>query len=478
MRKTTKRRLQLLAVILLIGGAVMISNPKATNIGWLDNWLQKMTIKQGLDLQGGVHLVYEADMHNIEKGKEMESLKGVQDVIERRVNAFGVAEPVIRPSKIGDSYRLIVELAGVTDVEEAKKTLKETPFLEFKEEGETQTELLEEGKKFVEETALQSFQTMQNNENIKDEDKLTLEEIKTRLTEQMLQPQWQATGLSGKQLEKAQVNFNQQTGQPTVSLQFNGEGKNLFKEITERSKGKRVAIFLDGMVISAPTVQSVIRDGRAEISGGFTLTEAKDLAQRLNAGALPVPIKLVQEQSIEASLGVESLQKSLRAAFWGLVAVAVFMIIYYRLAGVVAVVALVSYTALMVAAIKLSSLSPFGITLTLPGIAGFILSVGMAVDANILIFERIREELKRGRELSAAINEGFKRAWTSIRDGNYSTLITSFILVIFGSGFIQGFALILIMGVLLSMFTAIVITRVIIRLLETKWLGKRKRWIV
>jgi preprotein translocase subunit SecD len=478
MKKTTKRRLQLLAVILLIGGAVTISSPKETNIGWLDSWLQKMTIKQGLDLQGGVHLVYEADMQNIEKGKEMESLKGVQDVIERRVNAFGVAEPVIRPSKIGDSYRLIVELAGVTDVEEAKKTLKETPFLEFKEEGEIKTELSEEEQKMVEQLAPQYLENLKTQQKEGSEAIPTLDVLKEQLKQQFLQPQWQTTGLSGKQLEKAQVNFNQQNGQPTVSLQFNGEGKDLFKEITERSKGKRVAIFLDGMVISAPTVQSVIRDGRAEITGGFTLTEAKDLAQRLNAGALPVPIKLVQEQSIEASLGVESLQKSLRAAFWGLVAVAIFMVLYYRLAGVVAVIALVSYAALMVAAIKLSSLSPFGITLTLPGIAGFILSVGMAVDANILIFERIREELKRGRELSAAINEGFKRAWTSIRDGNYSTLLTSFILVVFGSGFIQGFALILIMGVLLSMFTAIVITRVVIRLLETKWFGKRKRWIV
>ncbi len=484
MKKVTKRRLQFLAIILLIGVATVISSPKPTKIGWLDNWLQKMTIKQGLDLQGGVHLVYEADMKNIEKGKEMESLKGVQDVIERRVNAFGVAEPIIRPSKIGDSYRLIVELAGVTNVEEAKKMLKETPFLEFKEEGEAKTELSEDEKKMVDQLATQYYENAQKEKSQKkdtssDSKKTpTLEEIKNSLTQQFLQPQWKATGLSGKQLDKAQVNFNQQTGQPTVSLQFNSEGKELFKKITERSKGKRVAIFLDNNIISAPTVQAVIRDGRAEISGGFTLKEAKDLAQRLNAGALPVPIKLVQEQSIEASLGAESLQKSLRAAFWGLVAVAVFMVFYYRLAGVVAVIALASYAILMVAIIKISSLSPFGITLTLPGIAGFILSVGMAVDANILIFERIREELKRGRELSAAIKDGFRRAWPSIRDGNYSTLITSFILVIFGSGFIQGFALILILGVLLSMFTAIVITRVIIRLLETKWLGKRKRWVV
>lgn len=478
MKKTTKRRLQLLAIILLIGAAAVISNPKPTKISWLDGWLQKMTIKQGLDLRGGVHLVYEADMKDIEKGKEMEAIKGVQDIIERRVNAFGVAEPSIRPSKIGDSYRLIVELAGVTDVEEAKKILKETPFLEFKEEGEELNELSDDMKKFVDETAMQSFQSMQDNKETKEEDKLTLEQIKDRLTSQLLQPQWKATGLSGKQLDGASSTFNQQTGQPIVSIQFNGEGKDLFKEITKRSKGKRVAIFLDGVVISAPTVQAVIRDGRAEISGGFTLAEAKDLAQRLNAGALPVPIKLIQEQSIEASLGAESLQKSLRAAFWGLVAVAVFMMIYYRLAGVVAVIALVSYAAMMVAVVKLSSLSPFGITLTLPGIAGFILSVGMAVDANILIFERIKEELARGRELSAAINEGFKRAWTSIRDGNYSTLITSTILVVFGSGFIQGFALILIVGVLLSMFTAIIITRIIMRLLEVKWLAKRKKLVV
>lgn len=278
-------------------------------------------------------------------------------------------------------------------------------------------------------------------------------------------------------MERAQVNFQQQTGQPTVSLTFNKEGKELFKQITERSKGKRVAIFLDGQVISAPVVQAIIRDGRAEISGAFKLKEAQELAQRLNAGALPVPIKLVQEQSIEASLGAESLQKSLKAAFWGLVAVGIFMIIYYRLAGVVAVIALTSYALIMVAIIKLSSLTPYGITLTLPGIAGFILSVGMAVDANILIFERIKEEIKRGRELSSAVKEGFKRAWSSIRDGNYSTILTSLILIIFGTGFIQGFALILILGVLLSMFTAIVITRIFMRLLETKWFNKHKRWI-
>ncbi len=478
MKNTTKRRLQLSAIILLIGFASLLAYPKPTKVGWLDKYLNKMTIRQGLDLQGGVHLVYEADVKNIEKGKEMEALKGVQDVIERRVNAFGVAEPIIRPSKVGNSYRLIVELAGIKDVAKAKAMIKETPLLEFKEEGEQKTELSEEEKKMVDQLAEQYFQNSQKQPKKDGQEQPTLEDIKKSLTNQFLQPQWKPTKLSGKQLERAQVTFQQQTGQPAVSLSFNKEGKELFKEITERSKGKRVAIFLDGQVISAPVVQAVIRDGRAEISGGFKLPEAKELAQRLNAGALPVPIKLVQEQSIEASLGAESLQKSLRAAFWGLVAVGIFMIVYYRLAGVVAVIALTSYALIMVAIIKLSSLTPFGITLTLPGIAGFILSVGMAVDANILIFERIREEIKRGRELSASVKEGFRRAWTSIRDGNYSTILTSLILIIFGTGFIQGFALILILGVLLSMFTAIVITRIFLRLLETKWFNKHKRWVV
>ncbi len=478
MKNTTKRRLQLLAIVLLIGLAGLLAYPKPTKVRWLDKYLNKMTIRQGLDLQGGVHLVYKADMKNIEKGKEMEALKGVQDVIERRVNAFGVAEPVIRPSKVGNSYRLIVELAGIKDIAKAKAMIKETPFLEFKEEGEKRTELSEEEQKMVNQLAEQYFQNSQKQPKKDGQKQPTLEDIKKSLINQFLQPQWKPTGLSGKQLEKAQVTFQPQTGQPAVSLLFNKEGKELFKKITERSKGKRVAIFLDGQVISAPVVQAVIRDGRAEISGGFKLPEAKKLAQRLNAGALPVPIKLVQEQSIEASLGAESLQKSLRAAFWGLVAVAVFMIVYYRLAGVVAVIALTSYAIMMVAIIKISSLTPFGITLTLPGIAGFILSVGMAVDANILIFERIREEIKRGRELSASIKEGFRRAWTSIRDGNYSTILTSLILIIFGTGFIQGFALMLILGVLLSMFTAIVITRIFLRLLETKWFNKHKRWVV
>ncbi len=476
MKTVTKRRLQFFLVILLIFVSGIIANPKKTGIDWLDNRLAKMTIRQGLDLQGGVHLVYEADVSNIKKGEEMNSLKGVQDVIERRVNAFGVAEPIIRPAKVGDSYRLIVELAGVKDVGEAKKMIKETPLLEFKEEGEKRTELTEEEQRMVDQLADQYFARIQEDETVKE--KPTLEDIKKDIKNQFLQPRWKFTGLTGSQLEKSQVSFNQQTGRPVVTLQFNKEGKKMFKEITERNKGKKVAIFLDGSIISAPVVQAVIRDGQAEISGGFDLKEAKELSQRLNAGALPVPIRLIQEQSIEASLGAESLQKSLKAAFWGLLLVAVFMIVYYGLSGLMAVIALITYTAMMVSVIKLSSLTSFGITLTLPGIAGFILSVGMAVDANILIFERIKEEIKRGRDLSSSIEEGFKRAWSSIRDGNYSTILTSIILILFGTGFIKGFAFVLIIGVLLSMFAAIVITRILMRLVERPWFNKHKKVVI
>ena len=464
----------IIGILLLIIISGLIVYPRSTGWERLDQYLKKLTIKQGLDLKGGVHLVYEADVSEVEKGREMESLKGAQDVIERRVNAFGVAEPVIRAAKVGDKYRLIVELAGLTDIDKAKELIKETPLLEFKEEGEVKEKLTPEEEKLVADLAQEYYQKLSDEEK----KKMSLEQIKQLLTEKMLQPQWKPTGLTGKHLERAQVAFNPQTGQPVVAIKFNKEGKELFKKITEKNKGKQVAIFLDKQIISAPVVQTVIRDGQAEITGKFTLAEAKKLAQRLNAGALPVPIKLVEERRVEATLGAESLRKSLRAALWGLGLVAIFMIIYYRLAGLVAVISLMIYASLMVAIIKLSSLTPYGITLTLPGIAGFILSVGMAVDANILIFERIKEELKAGRSLAGAIKEGFRRAWPSIRDGNYSTILTSLILIIFGSGFVQGFALILVLGVLLSMFTAIVITRILMRLLENRWLEKHKRLVV
>jgi len=274
-------------------------------------------------------------------------------------------------------------------------------------------------------------------------------------------------------LEEAKIAFDQTTGQPMITLKFNNEGKELFKEITERNVGKRIAIYLDGKSIVdtsgdnkitsndlyAPVVQESIVGGRAQITGELTLDEAKKIVQRLNAGALPVPITLISQQSIGASLGKTSLDKSLKAALIGLIAVALFMIIYYRTPGLLAVMALAVYAAFILAIFKL-----IPVTLTLAGIAGFILSVGMAVDANVLIFERMKEELKSGRNLENSINHGFKRAWPSIRDGNISTLMTATILFYFGTGIIKGFALTLFIGVLISMLTAIIVTRTFLKL--------------
>ena len=244
------------------------------------------------------------------------------------------------------------------------------------------------------------------------------------------------------------------TGIPQVSLEFDSEGSDLFAEITKRNNGKLVAIFLDGFPISIPRVNEPILTGKAVISGSFSIQDAKTLTQRLNAGALPVPISLISQTTVGASLGNVSVAKSLRAGLWGLLIVALFMILYYRLPGVLAVLALIVYVTVLLALFKL-----IPVTLTLAGIAGVILSIGMAVDANVLIFERLKEELRSGRDLASAIDEGFARAWTSIRDSNISSIITCVILFWFGSSVIKGFALTLCIGIIISMFSAIVITR-------------------
>ena len=282
-------------------------------------------------------------------------------------------------------------------------------------------------------------------------------------------PEYSNTGLSGKQLEGAEVIFDSQTNLPQVSLEFDDEGKDLFAELTEKNVDKTIAIYLDGSPISVPVVNEPIRDGRAVISGDFTLEEAKTLGKRLNAGALPVPIELINQRNIGPTLGQESIEKSLLAGIIGLVVLSLFIIIYYRLPGVMAVVALLIYGLVILAIFKL-----WPITLTLAGVAGFIISIGMAVDANVLIFERLKEELRQGKPLSQAIEDGFDRAWTSIRDSNISTLITCLILAWMGTSLIKGFAITLMIGILLSMFSAIVVTRTFLRILPIKnkwWYG-------
>lgn len=358
----------------------------------------------GLDLLGGAHLLYQADFSGIGDANRAEAMQGVRDVVERRVNFFGVAEPVVQ---VSGTDRLIVEIAGVSDVNQAIQLIGETPLLEFKEQGPNNT--------------------------------------------------WISTGLSGKQLKHAQVTFDQRTGRPEVSLQFNEEGTALFAAITKRNLGKPVAIFLDGAPISIPTVQSEITDGNAVISGTFSAQEAKLLATRLNSGALPVPIHLISQQTIGSSLGAKSLHDSLFAGIWGLALVALFMIMFYRLPGLTAVLALAVYT---LAVLSIYKLIP--VTLSLAGIAGFILSLGMAVDANILIFARMKEELRAGRTVPQAVQEGFRRAWLSIRDSHVTTLIAAVVLYGFTTSIVKGFALTLGVGVLMSLVTATFVTRVIL----------------
>ncbi|MBI4135707.1 protein translocase subunit SecD [Candidatus Uhrbacteria bacterium] len=270
---------------------------------------------------------------------------------------------------------------------------------------------------------------------------------------------WRATELSGKHLKRAQLQFDPNTGVPQVGLVFSSEGGELFAEITRRNVERFVAIFLDGVPISIPRVQAPILNGEAVITGNFTPQEAKLLAQRLNAGALPVPVSLISQQTVGATLGEASVKASLKAGLIGFAAVALFMALFYRLAGIIAVLALIFYTALVLAVFKL-----IPVTLTLSGIAGFILSIGMAVDANVLIFERMREELRRGKDIAPAVEDGFKRAWPSIRDSNFTTLLGALIFFWFSTSLVKGFGLTLSLGVVISMFSALWVTRVFLRI--------------
>lgn len=441
MSKTFKLRLLFLFIVFLAFGAAYAANPKNFSLKiykWQINIAAKFPYHLGLDLQGGTHLIYEADMKDITAGKISESMDGVRDVIERRVNLFGVTEPLVQ---IEGKSRLVVELAGIKDVDQAIKMIGETPFLEFREESTKEQA-----------AAFYKQQTGQD------------------MPAEAQGPFFLPTNLTGKDLARSELGFNSTTGAPEVNLEFNDKGKQLFADLTAKNVGKRVAIYLDGGVITAPTVQEAIKEGKAVISGQFTVDEARTLVKRLNAGALPVPIKLVSQQTIGATLGQESLEKSLKAGLYGFLLVALFMIFYYRLPGFLASAALVIYTLIILAIFNL-----IPITLTLAGIAGLILSIGMAVDANVLIFERMREELAAGRSLNLAIEDGFNRAWPSIRDSNLTTLITALALFWFGSGTIKGFAIALSVGILVSMFSAIIVTKTFLLLILTPRLEKYKR---
>ncbi|MFA6160815.1 MAG: protein translocase subunit SecD [Patescibacteria group bacterium] len=665
-RVSVKRRVALIILLTAVAGSLTYPAPANWVIDQTNSALHthfghiEKPFVLGLDLQGGTHLEYEADVSHLSTDKHASALDGVRDVIERRVNSMGVSEPLIQTTRSGQSWRVAVDLAGVKDVNQAIKMIGETPILEFKEQdnGPQRTLTADEQKEITDSAAEAktksdaflaealkdpaSFESMvrASTDNlaakdqggdlgfIKDmpeyadiynavqdaqvgsvldkvvdmpagdavvkveEKKNTGEEVQarhlliqwtgasqaptstTRTKEEalakiqeiqkevnagnfadlakkyseepgadasggdlgwfapgvMVKPfedaafamkdgqvsdpietdfgyhlilreasrrvqdvrvrvamfpkiqetdiippsdGWKATDLTGKQLSSAFVDFDQRTGAAEVSLQFNDEGSKLFADITKRNVGQPVAIFLDGEPISVPTVQTEILGGKAVITGNFSVNEAKVLAQRLQAGALPVPIKLIAQQSVGPMLGADSVRASLLAGLWGLLLVSLFMLILYRLPGLIAVVALGIYALISLAIFKL-----LPVTLSLAGIAGFILSIGMAVDANVLIFERLKEELKTGKAYSNAMEEAFKRAWLSIRDGNVTSLISTVVLYWFTSSIIRGFALTLGIGVIISMFTAITITRNLMRLVFTPAVVTKLGWLV
>jgi len=629
--------------------------------------VKEIPFRLGLDLLGGTQLTYQADVSAIPAKDRTSAVAGVRDVIERRVNVFGVAEPNIQTNFSGGKYYVLVELAGIKDITQAIKMIGETPLLEFKEQNTNKRELTSEEKEQlaktnkeaekkatevlgkvisggdftaladqftedsantgtdgskkggdlgwiteaenkeifalaakipVNQTSKDIAKTAPGFEIIKVEDSrvktdafnnqeqaevkashllicfkesencdsgLTREQAQEKINKLKAQttiknfadlvkqnstepgardragdlgwfgrgamveqfdaavfPQakgtiigpvetkfgfhliykqderkvmelkvrhiliktmsesditgnqsdWENTELTGKNLKNASVEFSPNDGSPEVSLVFDEEGGKLFSEITGRNVGKQVSIFLDGYPISSPTVNEAITGGKAVISGKFDITEAKLLAQRLNAGALPVPINLVNQQTIGASLGQQSVDNSLQAGLVAFAVVALFMILFYRFPGLISVFALAVYGVILLAIFKL-----WPVTMTLSGLAGFIMSMGMAVDANILIFARLREEVHFGRPLGQAIEEGFKRAWPSIRDSNISTLITCFILIQFATSVVKGFAITLSLGVLVSMFTAIFVTRNFLKLIPEGWLEK-KNWLI
>ncbi len=423
-------KIRIYAVLLLIVGSLLGAFVHYSGQGG-QGFLSKFPFKLGLDLNGGTHLVYQANVTGIPAAEVSDAMNTLKHVIEARINAFGVAEPIIQTEKSSSNgqelNKLIVELPGVTDINKAVELIGKTPVLEFKTEKPSSV-----------------------TKDASSSDAVSIE--------------YETTQLTGRYLKSAQVEFDQTTNQPIVSITFNEEGKKLFADMTSANIGKTIAIFLDGYAISTPVVQTSITDGKAIITGRFTPTQARSLARDLKFGALPVPIELVGTQTIGASLGSNALTSSVKAGMWGFIIVALFLVLWYRLPGLVAVASLGIYVILVLASFKI-----LGVVLTSAGLAGFIISIGMAVDGNILIFERMKEELAKGYGLEDAIKEGFARAWLSIRDSNLSSIITGAILFFTAtSPLIKGFAFVFIIGVVVSAFTSVTVSRTFLLALGVK----------
>lgn len=463
------RNTLVLGLIILLGlVALYIALPIAhpTWVKDLAIWQQPpefrtLEFKQGLDLRGGTQVLLQARPSAGQRvtAADMEAAKVI---VERRVNALGLTEPLVQ---IQGENRIIVEMPGVNNPDQAVQTLKNTGQLEFVEIGSStapQYPRIEQGV-YVRTT---------NNDRMPTEEELG----KTALPYPDVVFK---TVMTGRELKNATVTLDQY-GKPGISFELTDAGAKIFGEYTQAHVGDILAIVLDNVVLSAPRIQTAITEGRGEITGQFSRAEAESLAVQMRYGALPVPLEVVNRRTIGATLGADSVQASITAGLIGLITVLFFMVVYYRLPGAMAAAALVIYALLNLAIYKLVP-----ITLTLPGITGFLLSTGMAVDANILIFERMKEELRWGRPLRSALEAGFSRAWTSIFDSNFSTLITCAILIMFGRTFgaqaVLGFALNLAIGVLISMFTAVIVTRTFLRAIfqgERSEALREKRWVL
>lgn len=441
----------LVGILLLVAAAIWVDWPGNPGLHLALGPLRverDIRVHQGLDLRGGTQLILEADAPP-DREVSLEDMATVRRIIENRIDSLGVVEPEIQ---LWGERRIMVGLPGIKDPEQAVRTLKSTGLLEFVDLGYAP---LEEGARIS--TTLRTGEEVSPTEGIFE------------------------TVMTGKNLRRADLAIDPTTQKLEIHFELDVEGARLFEEYTTRSVGRFMAIVLDEVVISAPRIQQPIPEGRVRITSprGFTRTEAQSIVTVLRYGALPIALKKVGDNPISPTLGQESVQKSVLAGAIGLGVVLLFMLSYYRLLGVVADLALCIYALLTFALFKL-----IPVTLTLPGLAGFILSVGMAVDANILIFERMKEELRGGRTVALATQAGFVRAWTSIRDSNLSTLLTCLILFWFGqnfgAGLVKGFAVTLFFGVVVSMFTAITVTRIILRYILTLT-GEgleRKRWLL
>jgi preprotein translocase subunit SecD len=422
----------LIAVVLVIGGWL-----------WKGDTILNGNFKKpfvlGLDLAGGAALTYTIDTKSLPEGTNVnDSVEALRDVIERRVNLFGVREPTVTTSfsRLANEWRLIVELPGVADIDQAAKLIGETPVLEFRTLKKDAKDL----------NASSTFYDMIGN--------------------------YEKTELTGTYLKKAALVFDPTTNHPLVELTFDDTGAKLFAQITKANIGKQVAIFLDGVPISSPTVNEEITLGKAVISGSFTVAEAKTMVGRLNSGALPVPIALAGKTVVEPALGAKAIGAGEKAALVGFGLIVLFMIIWYRLPGIMASLALVSYIAFMLTLFKL-----IPVTLTSAGIAGLIISLALAVDANVLTFERMKEELRKGKGLKDAMETGFLRAWTSIRDSHIAAIIVSVILFWLGTSIVKGFAFTFFLGAVVSLFSAQVVTRVLLRAIVIEKPGKVGRFL-